>query len=639
MIASIVQFDSDRVSQGDSEALTQALNRNPADRVDQWEQGRAFLSCHQQWITPESRAEQLPFFDERHGLAITADAILDNRLELCQRLGMDPGMLDKTTDSEIILMAHLKWGEDAPKYLVGDFAYLVWDSGHHTLFGARDLLGSRNLYYSRNSQRIAFCSIILPLLAMPGAQRALSEVWLADFLAIPSMVDSIDPSATAYHHIKQLPPGYRIKVTGTDVHTESFGTLIPEGELRYRSDEDYLEAFKEVFEDAVVSRARSYRGVGTALSGGLDSTSVASIAAPLLRKQGKSLHGYSMVPELGFTDWTPKNEMADETPFVQETIDFVGNIRENYLTASGKSPWTEVDALLDIFESPYKNFEGTFRIHDIYRQAAQDDVGVFLTGARGNYTISWGSAIDFYALLLKQMKWIRFYRELHVFRKQTKVGMKRILPVIGRQAFPSLQQEEEEPEMPSLIHPAFARRTDVLGRLRGYEVGLEPARNNVLEERQRYFTNLPVLNLQGTSGAKLSSRYKVWERDPTADARLVRFCLSVPYEQYVRGGIGRSLIRRATEGKLPDRVRLNQRIRGAQGVDWVYRMLPHWPSFVEEIRQICRDDTFDGILNLEGIQRAMERIGPTPRPELAVDPHMKLLMRSVIIYRFLKRVS
>ena len=85
--------------------------------------------------------------------------------------------------------------------------------------------------------------------------------------------------------------------------------------------------------------------------------------------------------------------------------------------------------------------------------------------------------------------------------------------------------------------------------------------------------------------AKLSLRYSLWKRDPTNDLRVVRFCFSVPEEQYVQNGLDRALIRRATENVLPDEVRLNQQIRGIQGADWVHRMIPYWNTFIDEVKQ------------------------------------------------------
>ena len=123
-----------------------------------------------------------------------------------------------------------------------------------------------------------------------------------------------------------------------------------------------------------------------------------------------------------------------------------------------------------------------------------------------------------------------------------------------------------------LIHPEFARRTDVFAKLRDNQIGVNGSTiSDPLELRKEKLQDLAVGNKNGASATKLSLRYGVWERDPTCDPRVVRFCFSVPVEQYVQGGLDRALIRRATKHYLPDEVRLNQRIRGIQGADWVHR--------------------------------------------------------------------
>ena len=81
----------------------------------------------------------------------------------------------------------------------------------------------------------------------------------------------------------------------------------------------------------------------------------------------------------------------------------------------------------------------------------------------------------------------------------------------------------------------------------------------------------------------------MWKRDPTNDLRVIRFCLSVPEDQYVQNGMNRALIRRSTKGYLPDKERLNQRVRGVQGADCVYRMTPHWNKFIDELDKMSND--------------------------------------------------
>ena len=191
-ITGIIHFNDEPVSIEHGTRLMSDLKKYPADDIQIWHKENVFLGCHAQWITPESIGEQLPFYDYEKQLAITADAIIDNRNELFDKLQVDYADRKNMTDSELILLSYQKWGEEAPKYLVGDFAFMIWDEKKQILFGARDFSGSRTLYFYRNENKFAFCTIIKPLFSLPYVEKKLNEQWIAEFLAIPSNFDSID---------------------------------------------------------------------------------------------------------------------------------------------------------------------------------------------------------------------------------------------------------------------------------------------------------------------------------------------------------------------------------------------------------------------------------------------------------------
>ncbi|WP_308638140.1 asparagine synthase-related protein [Paenibacillus silvisoli] len=645
-IAGILNFSEETVPNEDGSKLMQALQGYPADDVRTWHGGPVFLGCHAQWITPESVRERLPYYDKQIGLAITADAIIDNRDELFNRLQIDASRRKDMTDSELILSAYLKWGKEAPSYLIGDFAFVLWDEKKRLLFGARDLLGSRTLYLHRQAGKLAFCTAVHPLFAVSGAAKTLNESWFAEFLAIPVILDSVDVSGTVYRAIEQLPPAHRMTVENGKVALEQYAALEPPRErLRLKSDGEYVEAFRDVFRTAVASKLRTFRKVGASLSGGLDSGAVIGFAAEPLRKEGKCLHTYSYVPSPDFVDWTPRSMMADESPHIQATVRHVGNIAHNGLDFPDRNPYGEIDDLIGLLEAPYKFFENSFWIKGILEAARQDGVGVLLTGARGNYSVSWGPAVDYYAMLLKRLRWFHFYRELKQYGSEMKVRRSRLLRIIGKQAFPFMARSyyagTSKGDMgPHLIHPDLAARTQVFERLKHHDVGLSGGTSfDEFEARTYQFANLANSSHQGTSISKFSLRYGVWERDPTADPRVVRFCLSVPIDQYVRNGMDRSLIRRATESYLPDKVRLNQRVHGVQGADWIHRIIPVWHLVIEELRMLSRDPAASPYLNVDQIKASLERVGRSPKPEHAYDADARLLMRSLIAYRFLKQLS
>src|SRR5690606_11601445 len=89
-----------------------------------YDQG-VFLGCGLVYHTPESKLEKLPMESNRY--ILIADAIIDNRTELFDVLALDKAFMSTTTDSELILLAYEKWGYDCPKYLIGDYAFAIWD--------------------------------------------------------------------------------------------------------------------------------------------------------------------------------------------------------------------------------------------------------------------------------------------------------------------------------------------------------------------------------------------------------------------------------------------------------------------------------------------------------------------------------
>src|SRR4051794_19043016 len=257
-IAGIIHVNKEPIHIEEIRNIMQSLEKFPANDIQVWKSKNVFLGCHAQWITPESIGEPLPFYDSERKCTITADAIIDNREELFERLQVERSKRKTMPDSQLILLAYYKWGEDAPKYLVGDFAFMIWDDRDKKLFGARDFFGSRTLYYYRDDQRIAFCTVMMPLFTLPYIKKELNEEWLAEFLAIPTNFESVDVSSTVYRNIKQIPPSHSMQLKDGIISFSRY-SLLKEGEkLKLKSNEEYEEAFRDVYQRAVTDRLRTH---------------------------------------------------------------------------------------------------------------------------------------------------------------------------------------------------------------------------------------------------------------------------------------------------------------------------------------------------------------------------------------------
>ncbi|MFI2857929.1 asparagine synthase-related protein [Paenibacillus sp. JSM ZJ436] len=643
-IACIYRLDGEPVQAGHDELVIDALKLYPADQCSVWQHEHVMLGCLLQQMTTQSLEEQLPYHDSRRGLAITADCILDNREELMDQLLIPQELRSPMPDSQLLLWAYEKWEGRMPERLVGDFAFIIWDPRQHVLFGARDFSGARTLYYHRDRQQLSLCTMIKPLLSLPHIHKSLNHTWLAEFLAIRGVFEPPDMLSTVYEGVAQLPPSHTLTVRGNDITIQKYDSLRNISPLQLSSSQEYDEAFRGVFQKAVTSRfQRSHRKVGGYLSGGLDSGSVASFAAKALQQQQRPLHTFSYVPAEDFEDWTPKRRLANERPLIEQTVQFAGNMEPSYLSFQGASPFTEIDEWLDTLESPYKFFDNTFWFRGIHEAASQQGIGVLLSGARGNYSISWGPAFGYYATLLKQLQWGKLRREVQQYSLNTGTRRKIMYSVLCRKAFPivnRLKPVGTAYEFPQMINDAYAKETGIYHRLQdqafigiGSEAEL-PA--DPLEARKVHFERIHMWGTTGTSSSKLSLRYSLCGHDPTNDLRVIRFCLAAPIEQFVQQGMDRALIRRSTKGLLPDSIRLNQRTRGIQAADSLHRMKPHWQEFLNALEQMRQDSRMQHVMNMPAVDTALAEARQGIASDQAYQPAFKLLMRSLILHRFLQ---
>lgn len=641
-IAGIIRMDHESQAAEHGLTVMRAMEKYHADDIQSWQRGSVFLGCHGSWITPESVGELNPRYDSDRRLAITADAIIDNRAELYEKLQIKLALRNEMSDTELILLAYDKWEEDSPRHLVGDFAFMIWDERKRKLFGARDFSGSRTLYFHRDKSGVSICTLMKPLLALPGVGNGLHEAWIAEYLANPGVAEALDSTYTVYREIEQVPPAHSITVSGGRVDISRYCTVSQGERLRLSSGDEYVEAFLDVYQKAVDARLRTHRNVGALLSGGLDSGSVVSLAARGLHRADKRLYTYSYVPVSDYVDWTPHHKLPDERTYIHATVNHVGNIDDHYLDMSGRNALTEVDEWLELLEMPYKVFGNSYWIAGIHEKAREQGVGVLLSGGRGNSTISWGAPLSHYAELLKRLRFIHLAREVRMYSRNVGVTVPHVWRAVAHKAYKSMRGKHKpsiQYHYPSLANPMLADKTNVNGRLASHGIDSSgfATTTDVYAARKQHFEQPYSWNVNGIYGTKASLRYSMWDRDPTNDLRVIRFCLSVPEDQCVQNGMDRALIRRSTERLLPDDVRLNQRKRGIQGADGIHRMLPQWHAFVDELDRAARDPLMNEYVNVPVLKEAIDGFRGSARPETPFDANFNIMMRSLILYRFTRQ--
>jgi asparagine synthase (glutamine-hydrolysing) len=546
--------------------------------------GLGHLAFHS---TPESIHETQPLVSTDGKIVLTASARLDNRDELCAALDVPAALQATTPDSTLISSAYQKWGRSCLDHLQGDWAFAIWDASLGELFIARDRNGVSGLYYYASSHFFAFASSMKGLLALEEVPCRLNERRLARLLVVFS-----DPreenGAMVYEDVYRLLPANYLVVSSEHLEVGEYWRLEDAGEVRLGSDEEYVAAFVDLYKGAVKRRMRSRQKVGVSLSGGLDSSSVLTLAAGAARDQDRRMAAYTSVPCCDPQEAVPRDRMGDEWPLAHAASEFLENVDHHAVTAVDISPLQGIEKYLDLYEQASHAATNFYWVLAINAKAREDGVGVLLSGQRGNATVSWPGGISPALAQLMVGKLDSGWRTLREWRSKAEISwagalksqvLRPLLRPTGilRSYLPPGRAPWVER---SAIHPEFAHRMDLLRQI--HQARRESVKKRYYEPQGEHFGayntgRKTIGSLLFESGA----RYDLDIRDPTIDQSLLEFCFGIPEDLYQRAGEKRWLIRKAMQGLLPPQL-LSNPLRGLQSADVAWRLLAH-PEEMESV--------------------------------------------------------
>ena len=199
--------------------MNNTLSHRGPDGSKVYCQGSIALGHQMLYTTPESLHEILPF--EEDGLVITADARIDNREELSEKLNIQNK--EEVSDSYFILKAYQKWSENCIEKLLGDFVFAIWDKNNAKLFCARDHMGVKPFYYYSSDDVFLFASEIKALINNPKVSYKINELHLSNYLAL---IDN-NRSSTFYENISSLPAAHSLTITLDDNNLKQYWKLDP----------------------------------------------------------------------------------------------------------------------------------------------------------------------------------------------------------------------------------------------------------------------------------------------------------------------------------------------------------------------------------------------------------------------------
>ena len=316
------------------------------------------------------------------------------------------------TTAPLIAKAYRRWGADCPRHLLGDYAFAVWDAAKRTLFCARDHAGVRPFYYAETRRGFVFASAIEAVLAGPDVGHELDEFTVGMWLMRRDA--ALPATSTFFQAVRRLPPGAwprrheRRGAAATLLRPEDVPRAAP------ASDDDYAEEFLALYSRAVKDRLCGPGRIGVHLSGGLDSSSVAVLAARELRRQGRP-------PPPAFT-WLPP--LGEEPPGEggEREYDAVGAVAGQEGLQVFLQPPTAADTLALLrCDGAFPQAHVGSNEATVQRAAAAHGVRVLLSGQGGDQGISF-SGYGYYAGLLLGGRWAALFAEARARGGQSASG-------------------------------------------------------------------------------------------------------------------------------------------------------------------------------------------------------------------------
>jgi asparagine synthase (glutamine-hydrolysing) len=561
--------------------------------------------------------------------SLVADVRLDNRVELGAELGLSHEDTIVMADSDMLLAAWQRWREQCVDHLSGAFSFAVWNEQEQHLFLARDHTGERPLFYASTANCFAFASMPKGLHPLPFVGAEVDEDYVARYLALVN----IPLEQTIFLHMHRLPSGCSLSVHREKTRLWRHWRTGDLQDLRLRTPEEYLDCFRERFDRAVRARLRTRGGIGAQLSAGLDSGAVAATAARLLGAEARELTCFTAVPRPDFAGGTTATHLENEGTAAAEVAALYPNMRHVLVESSGISFLDILDHNNNLYDHPCFGPSNEVWSNAILDRARAGGITVLLNGRNGNSTFSY-DGMHSLSTWFRTGHWgtlIRVARQLTRARATSKRS------ILRNALWPSLPfwvRSRTDPHMRgfsldySILHPEIAKRLD-LERIAFHDLNRNSPDGRTMLRALLEYGDVADTPIASQGGWQLDFR------DPTYDRSIVEFCLTVPLEEFLRGGQLRSLARRAMVGRLPPST-LRRTKRGRQSADWYMNTGAVRGRMAAEVERLQSSPLASRMLDLARMRSLIENWPSSGFERLDVNrSHHIALTRGISVGRFL----
>jgi asparagine synthase (glutamine-hydrolysing) len=289
-----LRFDDQGLDPEVIEKMLPMLARRGPDAEGHWQHESVQFGHRRLSIIDLSERSNQPMHDAKLGLTIVFNGAIYNYPQLRQQFIDEGYQFQSEGDTEVILKAYHKWGEQCPAHLDGMFAFAIWDNNRKQLFMARDRMGIKPFYFARTENFFRFASNIQALLATGEIDTSIDKIGLHHQFTLHAVIPA---PHTILNGIKKLEPGTSMTISANgETSSQRYWHLIATRPKQKFSDQEWTDQIHDQLREAVRKRKMvADVPVGVLLSGGLDS----SLLVALLAEAGiKDLLTFS----IGFED-------------------------------------------------------------------------------------------------------------------------------------------------------------------------------------------------------------------------------------------------------------------------------------------------------------------------------------------------
>lgn len=508
-----------------------------------------------------SEGGKQPMFSASKDLVISFNGEIYNFIEVRKELIADGEKFKTESDTEVVLKAYRKWGLDCLNKFNGMFAIAIWDETKKELLLIRDRFGIKPLYYLYIPGIIlAFASETIAFKNLDGFSREVDPKALNIALSEPDVLEGSDK--TIFRNIYQLFPGHflNIKEKQSPIVKKWWDTkdnLVKPAS----SYGQQVEEFRELFEDACKLRMRSDVTIASALSGGLDSSSVYCTLHKI-----NSANNLERLP----SDWqrafvaTFPNTKVDEKSYAEQVVKHV-NGKATYIVPDYKNLVSDIITATKLFDGIIQT--PITSISDVYKSMRQNGVTVSLDGhAVDEMMYGYNSYVfeafyhainnkqfnkaEEYAKIICGLSPSYNYEQLFKTIKQfDRSILQKGITFLKNKILPKKTVAKSATQMNWFNEKDPAVYNEITSRFFAPDEMSPPEKKMYLDFHYR---SLPI-NLRDFDRASMQHGIEI--RMPFMDYRLVSYVFSLPQDSKLGGGFTKRILRDAMKGTLPESIR------------------------------------------------------------------------------------